>query len=146
MNTGRNQKHKYSGTKQFGICFYPVLPNWSVRSSSSVFFCVSGLFHHGTNVEFISHVRLSCYGWSGYGMSLVKNNLVNSFSAQSHVTSNPSCIWISATCKNPHLEWLLLTLMVLVLLWSQMSHKRLIQLLEFTSHKNSHNDVLSQWL
>lgn len=69
----------------------------------SILLCFWTVSSHGTNVEFISHVRLSCYRWSGYRMSLMKNSLVNSFPAQSHVTSNPPCIWISATYKYHHL-------------------------------------------
>jgi len=34
--------------------------------------------------------------------------------------------------------------MMVVLLWSQMSHKRLTQLVEFISHKNSYTEVLSK--
>lgn len=42
----KKQKHNYSGTKQVGISFYPGLSIWSVHSFSSVFYYVSGLFHH----------------------------------------------------------------------------------------------------
>lgn len=139
----RNKNHRYLDTKWARICFYSVLPCWSVHNISSVLYYFSELFHHGTNSEFISH-------WD----YLVIDDLIIECPQRRAIlliagllkdTSNPSCIWISATYKCPHLQLPFLRLMMVVLLWSQMSHKRLTQLVEFISHKNSYTEVLSKW-
>lgn len=107
----RNKKHKCSGTKRVGICFYPVLPNWSVHSVSSVFYYISELFHHMEQMLSLSltwdylvidDLVMGCPWWRTI---LLIAFLLKDMSLQIHLVSGSQIPMNTAIWSAPCLDW-----------------------------------------
>lgn len=110
-STGKNQKHKYSGTKQDGMCFYPALPNSSVHSFSSVFYYVSGLFHHMEQMLSLSltwgyliigDLVIGCLWWRTIFLIAF---LLKDMSLQIHLVSGSQLHINTVIWSTPCLDW-----------------------------------------